>query len=122
VLNAPATIDADYRGEIGVLLINHGKRNRSFVRRGERIAQLVIARVAQAQFLPVRRTIANLARVGGWARPPELSKSAVDAVFRVMRVARRGSIPLLRYRRPLICRKRTSGSISLRRTNLRRCE
>jgi dUTP pyrophosphatase len=43
VLNAPGTIDADYRGEIGVLLINHG--GESFVvSRGARIAQLVVSR------------------------------------------------------------------------------
>ena len=44
VLNSPGTIDADYRGEIGVLLINLGQRAFS-VRRGARIAQLVVARV-----------------------------------------------------------------------------
>jgi dUTP pyrophosphatase len=44
VLNAPGTIDADYRGEICVLLINHGKKPFP-VRRGERIAQLVISQV-----------------------------------------------------------------------------
>ncbi|MFZ8836593.1 MAG: dUTP diphosphatase [Flavobacteriales bacterium] len=43
VLNAPGTIDADYRGEIGVLLINHGKSSFT-VENGERIAQLVLAR------------------------------------------------------------------------------
>ncbi len=42
VLNAPGTIDADYRGEIGVLLINHGATPFP-IRRGERIAQMVIA-------------------------------------------------------------------------------
>ena len=42
VLNAPGTVDADYRGEIGVLLINHGDAPFP-VRRGERIAQMVIA-------------------------------------------------------------------------------
>jgi dUTP pyrophosphatase len=51
VLNSPGTIDADYRGEINVLLINHG--NAPFqVRRGERIAQMVIAPVMQAQLVP----------------------------------------------------------------------
>ena len=45
VLNAPGTIDADYRGEIQVILINHGKEAFSIVR-GDRIAQLVIAAVA----------------------------------------------------------------------------
>jgi len=47
VLNAPGTIDADYRGEIQVLLINHGSESFA-VTRGMRIAQLVIAKVAQA--------------------------------------------------------------------------
>lgn len=52
VLNAPGTVDADYRGEIGVPLINHG--DTAFViRRGERIAQMVIAPVAQAELVPV---------------------------------------------------------------------
>src|SRR3712207_6226663 len=44
VLNSPGTIDADYRGEIGVLLINHGQE-RFTVERGMRIAQLVVAPV-----------------------------------------------------------------------------
>lgn len=48
VLNAPGTIDADYRGEIQVLLINHGAEPFA-VTRGTRIAQLVIARVARIQ-------------------------------------------------------------------------
>lgn len=47
VLNAPGTIDADYRGEVGVILINHG--NSTFrITRGDRIAQLVVAPVSQA--------------------------------------------------------------------------
>ena len=51
VLNAPGTVDADYRGEIGVPLINHGSAPFA-VRRGERIAQMVIAPVAQAELIP----------------------------------------------------------------------
>ena len=51
VLNAPGTIDADYRGEIGVLLINHGDAPFS-IRRGERVAQMVIASVVRAEFAP----------------------------------------------------------------------
>ena len=43
VLNAPGTIDADYRGEISVILINHGEAP-FVIRRGERVAQMVIAR------------------------------------------------------------------------------
>lgn len=49
VLNTPGTIDADYRGEIHVILINHGARAFT-VERGMRIAQMVIAPVAQANF------------------------------------------------------------------------
>ncbi len=46
VLNAPGTIDADYRGEVQVLLINHGDAPFT-IRRGERIAQLVVAPVTR---------------------------------------------------------------------------
>jgi dUTP pyrophosphatase len=49
VLNTPGTIDADYRGEIGVILINHGDAPFT-VRRGDRIAQMVVAPVVQADF------------------------------------------------------------------------
>lgn len=42
-LNAPGTIDSDYRGEVGVILVNHGQEP-FVIRRGERIAQMVIAR------------------------------------------------------------------------------
>ena len=52
VLNAPGTVDADYRGEIGVPLINHGDVAFT-IRRGERIAQMVIASVIQAELVPV---------------------------------------------------------------------
>lgn len=49
VLNSPGTIDSDYRGEIGIILINHGSEPFS-IRRGDRIAQMVIAPVSQARF------------------------------------------------------------------------
>ena len=49
VLNSPGTIDADYRGEVKVLLVNHGQEP-FVVRRGERVAQLVIARVVATRF------------------------------------------------------------------------
>ena len=50
VLNAPGTVDADYRGEINVLLINHGAEPFA-IRRGERIAQMVIASVTRGEFV-----------------------------------------------------------------------
>lgn len=52
VLNTPGTIDADYRGEVGVILANLG--NQSFcIARGDRIAQLVVQRVEQVQLVEV---------------------------------------------------------------------
>lgn len=65
VLNAPGTIDADYRGEIGVPLINHGAEP-FVVRRGERIAQMVIAPVVQARFAPVAELDATARGTGGF--------------------------------------------------------
>jgi dUTP pyrophosphatase len=50
VLNSPGTVDADYRGEINVLLINHGPASFA-IRRGERIAQMVVAAVVRAEFV-----------------------------------------------------------------------
>lgn len=51
LVNSPGTIDSDYRGEIGVILINHG--GEAFeIQPGERLAQLVIAPVVRAEFVP----------------------------------------------------------------------
>lgn len=50
VLNAPGTVDADYRGEIKVMLINHGTAPFA-VRRGDRIAQMVVAPVTAVRFV-----------------------------------------------------------------------
>jgi dUTP pyrophosphatase len=52
VLNAPGTIDSDYRGEVKVILINHGPDG-FVIERGERIAQLVVAAVAQVTWTRV---------------------------------------------------------------------
>ncbi len=54
VLNSPGTIDADYRGEVQVLLINHGTRP-FVVKRGDRIAQMVVAPVTQIAWNIVER-------------------------------------------------------------------
>lgn len=51
-LNTPGTIDADYRGEVKVLLINHGQ-DAFTINRGERIAQMVIAPITQPEFVQV---------------------------------------------------------------------
>ncbi|MGB9839749.1 dUTP diphosphatase [Thermovenabulum sp.] len=50
VLNSPGTIDADYRGEVKVILINHGKYDFT-VKRGDRIAQMVLSEVIKAEFI-----------------------------------------------------------------------
>ena len=52
VLNTPGTIDADYRGEIGVVLINLGSEDFT-IQRGDRIAQMVIVKVEMANFTEV---------------------------------------------------------------------
>jgi len=52
VLNSPGTVDADYRGEIGVILVNLSNED-FIINDGERIAQMVIARHEQGEFIPV---------------------------------------------------------------------
>ncbi len=65
VLNSPGTIDADYRGEVGVILINHGDVAFT-VSRAMRIAQLVIAPVAQAALVEVAELSATERGAGGF--------------------------------------------------------
>ncbi len=52
LLNSPGTIDADYRGEVKIILINHGEDSTT-IHPGDRIAQLVIAPVVQVELVPV---------------------------------------------------------------------
>ncbi|NLZ77481.1 MAG: dUTP diphosphatase [Spirochaetales bacterium] len=65
VLNAPGTIDSDYRGEVTVILINHGSEPAT-VRNGDRIAQLVIAPVVRASFSPVHELNSTERGSGGF--------------------------------------------------------
>jgi len=65
VLNAPGTVDADYRGEIGVLLVNHGDAPFA-IHRGERIAQMVIAAVLRAELVPAVSLSATERGSGGF--------------------------------------------------------
>ena len=65
VLNSPGTIDADYRGEVGVILINHGQEAFE-VKDGERVAQLVIARYEQANLLEVTDLASSTRGTGGF--------------------------------------------------------
>jgi dUTP pyrophosphatase len=63
VLNSPGTIDADYRGEVCVLLINHGTEPFT-IRRGERIAQMIVASVVRAD-LNIATSLTATERGGG---------------------------------------------------------
>ena len=65
VLNAPGLIDAGYRGELKVLLINHGSEP-VIIARGERIAQLVIQRVASATLVEVESLPESARGAGGF--------------------------------------------------------
>ena len=65
LLNSPGTIDSDYRGPVGIVLVNHGAEP-YVVRRGERIAQLVVAPVVQAAFREVEALAASARGEGGF--------------------------------------------------------
>jgi dUTP pyrophosphatase len=65
VLNAPGTVDAGYRGEILVNLVNHDRVTPATIRRGDRIAQLVIQRVERAQFHVVDQLPSSPRGAGG---------------------------------------------------------
>jgi dUTP pyrophosphatase len=64
-LNTPGTIDSDYRGEVGVILINHGRESFT-IRRGDRIAQLVAAPVTRMRWEESERLDATARGAGGF--------------------------------------------------------
>ena len=66
VVNTPGTIDAGYRGEIGVVLINHDLHESFQVKKGDRIAQLVIQKVENAQFKMVDQLPESERSTGGY--------------------------------------------------------
>lgn len=70
VLNAPGTIDADYRGEIGVILINHGKED-FVIERGMKIAQLIIAKYKQSNWNIVTDLESTARGAGGFGSTGE---------------------------------------------------
>lgn len=65
VLNSPGTVDADYRGEVGVILINHGQEPFT-VTRGMRIAQMIIAQYARASWQQVDNLETSARGEGGF--------------------------------------------------------
>ncbi len=65
MLNSPGTIDADYRGEIGVIAINHGDEDVTF-KHGDRIAQLIVAPVVRAELSTVEELCETERGAGGF--------------------------------------------------------
>ncbi len=70
VLNTPGTIDADYRGEVGVILINHGKKS-FIVEPGMRIAQLVVAKAYRAEYQSASSLLLSARGSGGFGHTGE---------------------------------------------------
>jgi dUTP pyrophosphatase len=66
IVNTPGTVDAGYRGEITVVLVNHDLRETVVFRRGDRIAQLVVQRVEQARFEEVAQLPSSARGTGGY--------------------------------------------------------
>ncbi|MBU0477463.1 dUTP diphosphatase [bacterium] len=65
IVNSPGTIDADYRGEVGVILVNLGEKD-FLIRRGDRIAQLVINKVDRADLVYVDKLTKTSRNTGGF--------------------------------------------------------
>jgi dUTP pyrophosphatase len=74
LVNAPGTIDADYRGEIGIIIINHGQEPVEFLP-GDRIAQLVIAAVTQANLVETIELNDSIRSSGGFGHTGVNNKS-----------------------------------------------
>lgn len=66
IVNTPGTIDAGYRGEVKVLLVNHDLRETATFRRGDRIAQLVIQQVEKGHFVEVSTLPGSARGAGGY--------------------------------------------------------
>ena len=66
IVNTPGTVDAGYRGEIKVMLINHDPHDTVVLRRGDRIAQLVVQRFERARFTEVGVLPESVRGVGGY--------------------------------------------------------
>lgn len=66
MVNAPGTVDAAFRGELKVILINHDPENTIVIKRGERIAQLVIQRVEHAEFVELDELPGSARGEGGF--------------------------------------------------------
>lgn len=99
LVNAPGTVDAGYRGEIRVVVVNLDPREPVVFRRGDRVAQLVIQRVERARFSEVERLPGSTRALGGFgstggaaafAAPPEAHTSSAEPDIAADHAARGG--------------------------------
>ena len=79
LVNAPGTVDAGYRGEVQVIMINLDPRERVVFSRGDRIAQLVLQRVERAEFCEVTQLPASARGTGGFGSTGSVSASTGTA-------------------------------------------
>ena len=75
IVNAPGTVDAGYRGEVTVLLVNLDPRETVELHRGDRVAQLVIQQVERARFVEVQRLPGSARGTGGYGSTGGFSES-----------------------------------------------
>lgn len=80
VVNAPGTVDAGYRGEIRVTLLNTDRSVPVQLRRGDRIAQLIVQRVSRARFVEVERLPESVRGVGGFGSTGGFGAAEVETV------------------------------------------
>ncbi|MCD6186890.1 MAG: dUTP diphosphatase [Desulfuromusa sp.] len=72
LVNSPGTIDADYRGEVCIILINHGRENFT-ISSGDRIAQVIVAPVSQADLIQVSELTETERGAGGFGHTDQIS-------------------------------------------------
>jgi dUTP pyrophosphatase len=80
IVNAPGTVDAGYRGEIKVLLVNLDPKEPVHLSRGDRVAQLVVQRVEQARFVEVERLPVSARGDGGYGSTGGFASRPASAV------------------------------------------
>ena len=92
VLNSPGTIDADYRGEVQVLLINHGPEAIE-IQRGDRIAQLIVAPVVQMSMTEVGQLSDTARGAGGFGSTGVRSATKLTAAAKTARTKASKNVP-----------------------------
>lgn len=81
IVNTPGTIDAGYRGEVKVLLINHDPAESIVLQRGDRVAQLVIQRFERAEFVPVADLPDTARGAGGYGSTGGFAAAQADGTL-----------------------------------------